>query len=288
LDSEYWEHLLDGGISGSDIRELAERVGFAAQVYVHQPEIAAFYGGSQPLILGYLVPAFLLGIGYMIWRFRSPANIILLWIIVTTLGTSLMRDSAVYPRYVVVFPGITLLMAVGIRYVPSLIWPYRNRSVLAVPLALFVLLTGYTQCDYYFNTHLPEFRGQIREAKPYRDGFDALLRAVELPPNTEIYFISNPLVDVNVLRPFLEFFNGNNQDMRISVELPNDVTEQFLSDLPSDRNLAFFLELDDMETATFLNTFFNLGAPLYSPYASAIADHREFVLYFVSATDLAP
>ncbi len=259
--------------------ELAQRVLFPFQVYVHQPDTDVYFGGQEAIILPYLVPLLLLGVFYLIWRFRYPAVVVLLWIVLTALGNSLLRDSAVYARYVVVLPALVLIMAVSIRYVLPILWTTaKNRVVLAALAGILVLAIGVVQVNYYFNWHLPQFENQLRDAKPYRDGIDAVLRAVKLPVNTQLILISDPENDVNVSKSFLGFLLDNPADMTITTIMPQQFTREYIAALPLDKNYAFFVAPDDTATPALLGERFKLEPPQASPYN--VPTDKVFTLYF--------
>ena len=262
--------------------ELAQRILFPFQVYVHQPDMDVYYGGQEAIILPYLVPLLLLGVFYLFWRFRYPAVVVLLWIIMTALGNSLLRDSAVYARYVVVLPALVLIMAVAIRYVLPILWTAKSRTALIVLVGSLVLAIGGIQVSYYFNWHLPQVETQLRNAKPYRDGIDAMLRAVKLPVNTRIILISDPENDVNVSKSFLGFLLDNPADMTLLTITTEQFTREYISVLPGDKNYAFFVAPDDNNTPALLKERFQLDPPQESPYA--IPMDKAYTLYYAPQT----
>jgi hypothetical protein len=108
--------LLKDGLTDLERELLLQRLSFPFLVYVHQPELAVFYGGTTPLVLVYVVPFFLLGIAYAVRKWRTPVFLLVLWVIGTAVVNALLRDSAVFARWHVVFPAVALLVALSLRY----------------------------------------------------------------------------------------------------------------------------------------------------------------------------
>jgi 4-amino-4-deoxy-L-arabinose transferase-like glycosyltransferase len=278
LGGGYWSQLLQGGLTPEVVTEILRRLGVPFQVFVHQPDMAVFYGGQQPLVLEYLVPLFLLGVFYLIWR-RGFGWVVALWIVGTALGNSLLRDSAVYARYVVVLPALALAIAVALRYVLPLLLPVNNRRLAAASVVLAVGVVGGLQSSYYFDTHLPKFETQIRNYKPDPDGIDAAMRAATLPPDTSIYLVSNYDVDANVPRNFLSFLIPDPMSMTMVSIRVDQLDDAMLSGLPRDKNYAFFVGPNAAGIEDLLGQYFPLENAQMSPYD--IPAEKEYALYFV-------
>ena len=105
------------------------------------------------------------------------------------------------------------------------------------------------QIGYYFGPHLAYFNVQVRDSKPYRDGNDAALRAVDLPGNTQVYLVGMPVHDQNVPRDWLGFLSRDRDARRffplLSVS-PDTISPKFLIDLPPGVNYAFFVDPNDV------------------------------------------
>lgn len=278
MSTDYWRDIAKDGLTGEEIQQILFRVAFPFRAYVHQPDMAMFYGGDQPLVLMYLVPFLLLGVFYIVWRWRSPAIVVVLWIVAAALGNSLLRDSAVSARFVVVLPALALALAVGVCYALPLVWEHANRAALVLPTVALVAALGTAQVSYYFNVHIPLQTRQLRESTGY-DGMDAVLRAAHLPANTQVYIVSNPQIDFNVARTFDTFFVTRDEEMPLMTMLPSDFTREFIAALPHDRNYAFFIAPDDTGSLNLLNEYFQLDPPQDSPFEDVPAD-RELTLYF--------
>jgi hypothetical protein len=238
-----------------------------------------FYGGQQPMVLNIFVPVFLLGVAYVLARLRSPAIAILLWVALIAFGNSLIRDMAVYPRYVVAMPALVLLMAVGVRYVVPLVWPASMRSRLVVPVAVLTLLIAGGQVFYYFNIHLPLYQQQLRDSYAY-DGMDAVLRAGGLSANAQVYLIGDPVYDGEVARIWDTFLSGRAYDMRLQSVAPKEFTPEYIASLSRAHDYAFFVAPGSEFILGQLNESFQLDGPQRSSYD--IPDAKEYVLYYAT------
>jgi hypothetical protein len=68
----------------------------------------------------------------------------------------------------------------------------------AVVSAIVVLALAVGQTLYYHVQHAPALERQIRLATGHPDTIDASLRSVDLPDNTDTYFIGQYIPDINV------------------------------------------------------------------------------------------
>jgi hypothetical protein len=263
------------------ITEIASRVLFPFQVYVRQPEMAQFYGGDQPLLLVYVVPFFLLGVFYLLWRFKPPTLIVVGWLLSTAMVNILMRDQAHYPRWVVVFPAVALAAAVGIRYVlPGMFRSLQNERRFLYGTGALVVVLAVGQVHYYHNYHVHLLLKQTRESKPYPDMIDAALRSIDFPPMTDIYFVSDPITDIHPPRAWINYMAKNAATLRLFVIESKDLTPAFLAGLPTNRNYAFYTEITDARSSGLLKTYFETVQSQGSPYDIQPPDD-EFILYFV-------
>ncbi|MBK8023346.1 MAG: glycosyltransferase family 39 protein [Chloroflexi bacterium] len=321
----------EDGLTGEEASELARRLLFPFTVYVTQPEQAVFYGGRQPLLLVYVVPFFLLGTAYLIWRWRSASVILVLWLLLTALTNALLRDSAVYARWHVVFPAVAVVTAVALRHlipmlfyralpavrpvtqglavqtaanavaVPNVVVPnvavqttlpaanaspaasaggtIHRRLAIGVVAALTALIV-VGQIDYYFVYHAPGLERQARESKPYPDGYDAALRAKDVPDYTDIYLISDPIPDINVPRIWIMFLTkADVATLRYVPLAAADFTTEYAAALPIDRNLALFI--DNQASAAILEAVNAFGCTIENSPYEIDPPRKEYVLCFV-------
>jgi 4-amino-4-deoxy-L-arabinose transferase-like glycosyltransferase len=274
------------GLNGAYWRELIETKEFddhvenhvlpAFLVYVNQLDNTFFYSDKNAFVLPLLVPFFLFGIAYAIWRWRAPGMLLLLlWPLSTSIGNSLMVDSAGSPRYVMVFPVLALVVAVGLSYSVPLILRHRTRiaygiiSVAAVGMALF-------QLNYYFNDHMVNYNEVFRAAKASPDGYDAALRSLDFPRGTTIHIIS--LWAVNQIEA-AGLLHLSRPDLYLDTVASADFTDKYIDQMRCRVDHAFFIERDDFETLDKLREKFYLREPQFTPYDDFLPAHRLVLFY---------
>jgi 4-amino-4-deoxy-L-arabinose transferase-like glycosyltransferase len=256
--------------------------------FIHDPDwrfAYLYYGGDQPLLLWYMVIPFLLGFFYMIWRLLKPGMLLLaLWLLLATLGSTLVRDNGMVARYVSLFPVAMILVAVGIRYMLPFIWPRDGR----VPVVVMGLLVGgfsITQINYYFRTHLPGYEAEFRQLRPGRDLDDAVLRASQLPPWTQVHIVTEwPEVDLYYRDQVVltsAYFVNEKDHISIDILGQQDLTLPYLHPfLKSGVNQAFFVAPGDATSLQTIQEFFFLPEGVPSPYPD-IAPEEQYLLYYV-------
>lgn len=295
LDMVYWRALLN---SGDFQRHIQDHVIPPFLIYVHLVENTFFYRGKTALLLTTVAPAFVLGLFYTVWRWRSPGMLLAaLWWMAVTAGNTLMVDSAGSPRYVMVFPVLMLLAAVGLRYTLALMWPdavnptenqsdtsrytavtlFKQLGGQTVVLALLAIGLAVIQTHYYFNIHLPIYNQQFRDSWGHRDAHDALLRSLDFPTDTQIHIISDEYApDEFYMRGVLQYMaNGYLLDTMTNEEF----TVEYAEELPKDVDHAFFVDprMEPVLNLLRLN-FGTLPMPLESPFDTP--PEKQFLLYF--------
>jgi 4-amino-4-deoxy-L-arabinose transferase-like glycosyltransferase len=242
---------------------------------VSLPDQGWFYSGQHPLVLRPLVPLFLVGTAFLFWRLRSPgALLVLLWLLFTSLGNVLLTDRAWSPRYVVVFPALALVLAIGLWSALQFLWPApgrpQQRDLLAGALAL-ALVAG--QAAYYFGDHLSLVNHQYEHVK---DAEDALYRSVNFPPDTAVHIIVQGEVwDLNI-KTLLRFWN---LDLYVDAWYPAEISPDVLrSMVEMEVDHAFFIAPEDSGTLTALRRYFDLLPPQFSPFN--IPAENQLALYY--------
>ncbi len=273
LNDEYWAQLF----TPEGLQKQSVRLAATLLIYVHRAENSVFYGGETPLVLPVLAPLLLLGVLYVLRRWRQPGPLLLiLWVIGTSLGNSLLVDSAASSRYVVIFPALVLFIAVGIRYLLPLLWPVRGERFRRWVLVGLVALISVVHVTYYFGPHLDVYNRQVR---PNMDIIDAMLRAADFPQETLTFLVSDNLNEAYAAG-MLALLVDDRQVQSIS---PGEVTVELLADLPAGRPYAFFVEPHDERLPEVLaDTFPNLEPPAYTPYTD-VPPWAAFTLYYVPA-----
>lgn len=260
--------------------------------FVHLPETGWFYGGVHGFILTPLVPFFLLGVAYAYWRLRTPAGALLFWwLIGTAAANSLIRDNVSSPRYLVVFPCVALLFAVGVWWLAQMVLlqaPRARGGWRGVVVAAVVVPLAIYQLHYYLGDHLPNFyRAQYYDEKDrfgvrVKDVEDALFRAMNLPDYTDVHIISRGVIWGPNLPKMLAYY-GRTDAIRIAYMQPSEFDQDYLDQLPPDRHHAFFIEPQDAASYNLIAANFRLGLPQFSPYD--IPPDRQFILYFADRAD---
>jgi hypothetical protein len=294
LGGGFWEQILASPIQGS-LDYLTQHLAPALGIYIVLPDQSPYYGGDTALLLFPLVPFFLIGLWVALRRWRSPGHmLILLWLLTTSLGNTLLQVSAATTRYVVVFPAIALTTALGL--IAALDWiahRITNKPIsdASTPhFSLFSLITRHSllitalalaaliQLAYYFGPHLSSFDARFRETRPTHDIEDVVYRALDFPPHTHVYIISPGTFDLSYGPKFAAFFRD---DLPTVSSLSRDLTAEWLSSLPRNVDQAFFIEAADTQTLLLLQAAFNsaLEGPFFSPYNVSL--ERQFVLFYV-------
>lgn len=246
-------------------------------VYVHLPELALYYGGEQPMLLPVLVPFFLVGVFTLVARFRSPAFLIIIWVLITSAGNMLLTSSAIYARYVVVFPALTLLTAVGVGEALRLLWPRRfPADDMADLMTVIGLGLAVAQVAYYFGPHLQRYNEQSRLVY---DAEDAMFRSAQFPYGTQIHVFSEDAPGSAYLSGVLGYLTDG---LMVYPIPPQDLTTTYLSSLLIGVDHAFFIEPDDAATLALIKTFYDVEGPFFSPYR--VAPERQLALYYFKGT----
>ncbi|HLA44464.1 MAG TPA: hypothetical protein VJZ27_13560, partial [Aggregatilineales bacterium] len=253
-------------------------------LYISVPDASIFYAGNKPLMLVYMAPFFLMGLLYAAYHWQKPGALLLfLWLLLPPMGVSLLIESGISVRFVVVFPAMVLAAAVGIRYVLPRLLPHRFERYAFPMMIVLVLMIGAGQVYYYFNPHLEAFNRQFRLTKLYPDGEDAIFRSQDLPAGTHAVLISSPVFQRSYTKQVFDYFK-----IPLSFECltPEQVTDSYLESLSPNRDYAFFIPLNDTRILERLQAHFRLQPPRRSPYADDIPDQREFLLFFAPHFEL--
>lgn len=247
------------------------------------PDSGWFYGGEGGLIPHALLPVFLLGAAWMLWRWRAGGLLLILWIAAAGLGNSLLRNNTDAARFVVLLPALPLVMALGLRETWRLVAGYEAARSAAggrlrsATLAALVAALAWGQIAYYYNEHLPAFNARFTGTLSIDD---ALFRAVRLPAGTEVYLISSLVIWQPNIASTVLFFRRE-ADLTIQFYTPEEFAQGVASRLPRSRSYAFLVEPRDVETGRLLRERFNIGVAQVSPYD--LPAEQQFLLYYAPA-----
>lgn len=249
----------------------------AFSVFFNQRDSTLFYSQSTALLLTGFLPVVILGFGVacFYWR-KSGMMLLILWVVCTAGGNSLMKDSTGSPRFVMVFPALALLAAVGVRYVVPLV-VRRVRWQVGVMAAVSIVLALY-QANFYFNQHIPQYNFDFRFANGAPDGYDAAWRSLDFPPNSQVHLISTPVYNQIEAEGLIRVWRG---DIMVDARLSNRFSPNYLKSLQCGVDHAFYVQKQDVAVVQLLHRFFKISPPQYTPYDDLAVEER-FVLYYAA------
>jgi hypothetical protein len=249
--------------------------------YVSIPDPSLFYTGQTPLLLVYLLPPFFAGLAGLILRPRAMgAPLLLGWLLLTALGSTLLKIGVLSPRFVVAFPALMIISAFGLVILlrPLLAAPVLQKRARALLAAVTVGL-AVAQVIYYFGAHLPTYNIQFRRADPARDGQDAVLRSRDFPMRTHIHLVGTPPYSpsfaaglLRYLRPDMSLHSFDNEALNLA----------YIQRLDLAVDHAFYIEPGNLSALRFLRAQFpTIEARGASPYD--LPPGEGYVLYYVEA-----
>ncbi len=264
LSSQDWAALLTSPPNSPAFDFLTRHLIDPLLLFINRPDSTPYYSGSTALILIFMLPCFLVG---LMWSIRySSGRGLVLWFLVTWAGNVLLVDSALVTHYVVVFPAIALLLAVGILQIASYLPSQYRFKVIFVYVAFCVV----AQTVYYFGPHLENYNQQLVQG---RDAYDALFRTADLPAGTAIYLVDPPpTVTEDYAQSFLRFLTDEK-----TINLIEDPNTFDFSQMPVASRYAFFVPADDSTTLHVLARHFDFEAPQYTTYP--LSNEQAYVLY---------
>jgi hypothetical protein len=271
----YWLKLLLGEFDAQVFGIHIEMLARAFAIYVSYPDQSLFY--NAPLIPLAFVPFFLWGV----WRVRHvrqlPFMLILIPTFLSLLNGLLLTNSASFARYLAIFPLVSILLAVGIFAVNDWLWARMALPRQLTPQRLLWGMAGVivlAQAVFYF-VYLPHYVQFFRNARPYPDTEDALLRAHDLPADTLVHFIAPYDLDLGYWKNLNLYLNG---DLEIVVPLSKNLTQDYFTQLDKTRRHAFFIMPDDTRAVFWTREAFpNLSDVQTS--SQEIAPQKTFLLY---------
>lgn len=279
----YWDALFSGENPDGGWKNLANSASWSFLFYINKAEDFIHYGGHTGLIITAIVPFFFLGLWQAIWRiFRRDAGSALLvaWVIWTGLGNSILTSSYVSTRYVLVFPALAILIAVGLRYtLPLLVRP--SPRMMNWMLGTFAFLIVFVNGVYYFGVHLPIFEGEYRTLRHYRDIEDAILRSTDFRPGTQVHLVVDTLVNERDNSDLMNFVVDGITTYTVMRE---DFTLEYVDELRRQVDQAIYLPRGDESLLALLTDEYGVRELQYSDNPH-VDFSEEFELYFLPAVN---
>jgi 4-amino-4-deoxy-L-arabinose transferase-like glycosyltransferase len=279
-----WSDLLENGIETEDeMRHLTLYLGAPFLVITTIRDTRyGFYDGVYGIMQPEIVPFYLLGFCFLLLYSRRPGFVFVIWLLAVSVGNILIVSTASHVRYMFFYVSLGVMIALGATYTWQIVedhvkWIHRSPFLRRVPIIVGAFI-AFGQGVYFFNYHIPEVNRSDWAFVGGGDIWDASLRAVALPDNTQTYVISRyPIDDGRMIRLML-LYEPYTYDLEYS--LPESFSP---ASLPTDRNYGFFVMPDDTETHRRLEAAFGerLQGPLYNPTKPDIPETEVFGLYFV-------
>lgn len=298
LDDMLFPEYRDSGLANSSLLQMAstavERFVMALWTYTQRPPADWFYSGTTGLVITPVLPLFLAGCWFAVWRMRISkfhwqpgAILLLLWLLATAAGNSLLVNTSETARYVVVFPAVALIVAVGVWsllavFIPDSGAPYRpGQSPAPLILALMCvgMLLAVVQVGYYFGIHVKDYNQQFAETAGYDD---VLWRFRELPPYTHVHLVidhTEHLDDYNILN--LIYFHRRQHDIQYSFAAPDDLSFDYLQSLTPQVHHAFFVRPVDTSALQFMDICCWRFGPVYS--TRRVDQSHQYAMYLIPA-----
>lgn len=233
-----------------------------------------YYGGDYGLVMWYALPFFFMGLVWALLRLRLAGWFILVWVLATLFGNSLVNYSNWSARFVVVYPALALLIAIGLRH--TLDWLLSGWRATDRDGILLILAGGlvFAQVGYYFDVHLDHVRTHVYADIQY-DHLDALYRAEAYPDGSYLVYLTPSYVGGFILDAWLAL---RQRDIIYAIYDPRRFVDWHL--LP--RNVPLLLAIEPSDTATLqaIESHFDVTGPYWSDNP-ALPRANQFALYVV-------
>lgn len=278
----YWQQFADAARTGGDLSRYLERIALPFTVYTARADTSRYYAGHEPMVLSVFVPLLLAGgwvmaAGTLRGERRRERLLLGLWVVALPVGNILLVDGTLPARYIVVHPVLCLLLALGAAGTAALIFRalrWRGRGETLV--LLVAVLMAAAQVAFYFGPQLRAFNQYVR-APLAPDTQDAALRALNLPPTTQVFIVTgNPGADTYYPSAILKVFG---RFPAVYLLGPDGITDDLLRALPVNQPYAFFVEPGDWYTPMTVRRYFHLYPPGFSPNR-ALPLMQQMLLYF--------
>lgn len=263
-------------------------IGYPIARYVQWTVDDVFYQSVDAFVLPMLVPFFLIGFIYLLWHIRDAGMSLIWWCIVgVAIANSFFIEqyTSSSPRYVLVYSTLMIVAAIGISKTWDLFsrwFEYRLDKLIAGGFLIVLLGTSLYNMDYYFNVNVPMFQENIFNAisssgshRPAHD--DMILRAMQLPSNTDIHVFTDTDFPGN-LRSDIPFFYGREGELWVYHYLVQRLHSDYFLGLPRDRNYVFVTTRDRDYILKDIEQYFTITKIEETPWEN-IPEDVEMIMY---------
>lgn len=263
-DPVYWEAMFSVGPVEGLQAYWRRNLRFPLWHLVQRSDLSGFYGGQTALLLTVALPFFFLGLARALrgwWRFGGA--MLLLWLAATVFGNSLMINVLESARYVVAFPALALLIALGVRLLGESAAALSTQRTAWGIMAGLALMLATVQGAYYLRVHVPYYLWQYRDATAVEDVY---FRALDLPNNTHIHLVTDELVYGRELYVVLAYYERVNSQIFMTQTAPETLTYAYLDNRIPSRATAVFVPLHEVDLLAYLRGYDGWEQISRSPY----------------------
>jgi hypothetical protein len=174
---------------------LAGRVIHAFMSLIYYPAVD-FYGSESPLLNIFTAILFLIGIGLILFRMKSPGYLLLngyFWAFTLAVGIFSLPPSADSYRMLIVLPPVFLIAAVGLDQILEIAgfqWVTAHRAYAALTFSVILGISVLSIWMYFF-----DFVGKCRYGGNLEGRFASYLGvyAKTVDENSKIFLLSDPV-----------------------------------------------------------------------------------------------
>ena len=242
----------------------------ALRVYFNAYEFGNIYfGGTQPMLMIFLVPFFFIGAGYVLLYPGRPAFMLGLLVLLTSFSTSLVDSPGIFARYVVTFPALVIITAVGMRVTVGLLMalPFLQKRRFALAGSLFILATGMAvmQALFFFGPHLDALNEQMRLHRQI-DTTDAVFRAARFGEDAQIHIITADFDETAYLNNAMAYLLDNPGNDNVHMYQLDDFGPDTFAEFDPSQKHIFYTPIHALYARALIKWRFIAGDERVSPY----------------------
>ncbi len=190
-----WLQATMASTGQSAVQILAGRVVHAFMSLIYYPAID-FYGSLSPLLTIFSAILFLIGIGLILVRVKSPGYLLLngyFWGLTAAISIFALPPSADSYRMLIVLPPVFLIAAIGLDQLLGIAgfqWLTTRKAYIALTVGIVLGIAILDIWTYYF-----DFAGKCRYSDNLEGRFASYLGsyAKTVDPNSKIYLLSDDI-----------------------------------------------------------------------------------------------